>query len=153
MDSSRGNKFDYVVTGLLKVNNNVVGTSYNLKSLFPTRRINYGPPKCASIRLLRNASTLTTGILKYYYAIVFEYSSDDYGKKNHLNAFRNTYCCKNDEHFRRRRVEEHPRSGLLVYLNWKILHALHGKAMECIGKYNRQIFQTRALNIDRNVFN
>jgi len=46
MDSSRGNKFDYVVTGLLKVNNNVVGTSYNLKSLFPTRRINYGPPKC-----------------------------------------------------------------------------------------------------------
>lgn len=41
MDSSRGNKFDYVVTGLLKVNNNVVGTSYTLKSLFPTRRINY----------------------------------------------------------------------------------------------------------------
>jgi len=45
-----------------------------------------------------------------------------------------------------------PCGGLLVYLNWKILHA-HGKAMECIGKYDRQIFQTRALNIDRNVFN
>jgi hypothetical protein len=34
----------------------------------------------------------------------------------------------------------------------EILHA-RGKAMECIGKYIRQIFQTRALNIERNVFN
>lgn len=33
-----------------------------------------------------------------------------------------------------------------MYLNWKILHAL-AKAVECIGKYNHQIFQTRALNI------
>lgn len=95
-----------------------------------------------------NALTLTTRILNYY-LIVFEYSLND-GKKPFLCI--SEYCCKNDEHFQRR-VEKPPAVVyLLVYLNWKILHA-HGKAMECIGKYNRQIFQTRALNIDRNVFN
>lgn len=42
--------------------------------------------------------------------------------------------------------QDNSRGSLLVYLNCKILHAL-AKAVECIGKYNRQIFRTRALNI------
>lgn len=79
---------------------------------------------------------------------MFEYSSN-----NDKTPFKciPVYCCKNDEHFQRR-VEEHPEAVYWYIFELEILHA-HGKAMECIGKYNRQIFQTRALNINRNVFN
>lgn len=38
-----------------------------------------------------------------------------------------TGCCKNDEHFPSTGGGEIPVGGLLVYLNWKILHALASK--------------------------